>query len=169
MPAAPYDRPFFLPAETNAEAIARIYSLTGAGDRGSRGEKGAVLALRDALGLDIDVARTNALMSRRIAEGLGIEWRPSYEDLNRVSLEGLNALLEGAMEAYHVGALRRLAGRRPAGLGGAQWAAFEPAQSKIEVLGGLRVLGVLHDHLVEEQISGAQHIFGVDTLPGLPD
>ena len=55
MPAAP--EPIqFRPAETVAEAVTRIFSLTGAAKGSGRGEKRAMLALRDALGLDIDVA-----------------------------------------------------------------------------------------------------------------
>ena len=121
MCAAPTDPSFFLPAATVAEAVTRIFSLTGAAEGATRGEKRAILALRDALRLDIDVARTNAHMAQRIAEVLGVEWRPSYEDLNKVTLDGLNALLEGATEAYHQDSLRRLAGQRPARLGGPEW------------------------------------------------
>ncbi|MDO7868175.1 hypothetical protein [Nocardioides jiangxiensis] len=134
MCAASADRPFFLPAETTSEAIARIYSLTGASDAGTRGEKRAIVALRDALGLDLDMARTNALMGQHIAAALGVEWRSSYADLNKVNLDGLNALLEGATEAYHLGSLRRLIGKKPPGLDGPQWSGFEPAQSKIEAV-----------------------------------
>lgn len=125
---------FFLPAATKAEAIARVYSLTGAPARGTRGEKGAVLALRDALDLDIDTARTNARMGSEIAFALGVEWQPSFEEKNTVNLAGLNAMLEGATEAYHLGSMRRLAGNRPSGLDDARWAAFQPAPSKIEAV-----------------------------------
>ncbi|MGB7450241.1 MAG: hypothetical protein WA892_14090 [Ornithinimicrobium sp.] len=140
MSPAPADPTFFLPAATVAEAVARIFSLTGAPDAGTRGEKRAIVALRDALRLDIDVARTNAHMAQRIAEMLGVEWRPSYADLNRVNLDGLNALLEGATEAYHQDALSRLAGRRPTRLDGPLWRAFEPAQSKIEAVNRISAL-----------------------------
>lgn len=112
---------FFLPAATVAEAVTRIFSLTGAAEAGTRGEKRAILALHDALGLDIDVAHTNARMAQQIAEVLRVGWRPSYEELSRVNLDGLNALLEGATEAYHENSLRRLAGQRPERLGGLEW------------------------------------------------
>lgn len=125
---------FFLPAATKAEAITRVYSLTGARVRGTRGEKGAVLALRDALDLDIDTARTNARMGSEIAFALGVEWLPSFEETNTVNLEGLNALLEAAAEAYHLGSMRRLAGNKPSGLDDARWASFQPAPSKIEAV-----------------------------------
>ncbi len=140
MSPVPADPTFFLPAATVAEAVARIFSLTGAPDAGTRGEKRAIVALRDALRLDVDVARTNAYMAQRIAEVLGVEWRPSYADLNRVNLDGLNALLEGATEAYHQDSLRRLAGRRPTRLDGPLWRAFEPAQSKIEAVNRISAL-----------------------------
>ncbi len=131
---------FFLPAATVAEAVTRIFSLTGAAEAGTRGEKRAIVALRDALGLDIDVARTNARMAQQIAEVLRVEWRPSYEELNRVNLDGLNALLEGATDAYHENSLRRLAGQRPGRLSGPEWLAFQPAQSKIEAVNRISAL-----------------------------
>ncbi len=94
-----------------------------------------MLALRDALDLDIDTARTNARMGSEIALSLGVEWLPgSYEDRNTVNLEGLNALLKGATEAYHLGSIRRLAGNKPSWLDDPRWAAFEPAPSKIEAV-----------------------------------
>ena len=134
------DRQLFFPAETMAEAIARIYSLTGAADGGTRGEKRAIVALRDALRLDIDVARTNVAMSQQIAQALDIEWRGSYENRNTINLDGLNALLEGASEAYRVGSLHRMTGQRPPGLAGLEWAAFTPAQSKIEAVNRISAL-----------------------------
>lgn len=140
MCAAATDPTFFLPAATLAEGVARIFSLTGAAEGGTRGEKRAILALRDALGLDIDVARTNVHMAQRIADALGVEWRTAYEELNKVNLDGLNALLEGATEAYQQDSLRRLAGQRPARLGGPEWSAFEPAQSKIEAVNRISAL-----------------------------
>lgn len=140
MPAST-DRPFFLPAATPAEAIARIYSLTGAHERGTRGEKGAVLALRNALGLDLDVARTNAVMGARIAQALDVEWVPAkHAERNKVSLDGLNLLLEAATDAFYDGSLRQLARQRPAALSGPQWAAFKPAQSKIEAVNRISAL-----------------------------
>ncbi|MFK5647992.1 hypothetical protein ACI3ET_15940 [Ornithinimicrobium sp. LYQ121] len=135
MCAAPVDPTFFLPAATVSEAVARIFSLTGGSQEGStRGEKRAILALRDALSLDMDVSRTNAHMARRIAEELEIEWEPTYVVRNKLNLDGLNVLLRGATRAYHDDSLRRLAGRRPTRLDGPEWAAFQPAQSKIEAV-----------------------------------
>lgn len=125
---------FFLPAATMAEAIARVYSLTGAVPRGTRGEKGAILALRDVLGLETDIADTNSRTGALIAFSLGVEWLPSYEERNKVNLDGMNALLEGATEAYRLGSFARLTARRPAGLGDPKWSAFEPAASKIEAV-----------------------------------
>jgi hypothetical protein len=139
VPAAP-EPIHFRPAETVAEAVTRIFSLTGAAKGSGRGEKRAILALRDALGLDIDVARTNTHMARRIAEALSVEWQPSFETLNRVSLDGLNALLEGATRAYRGDSLRLIAVHRPSGLAGAEWSAFEPARSKIEAVNRLSAL-----------------------------
>lgn len=131
---------FFLPAETRAEAIARVYSLTGAASRGTRGEKGAVLALRDALDLCVDTTATNARTGAAVAFALGVEWFPSYEERNKVNLSGMNALLEGATDAYHLGSMRRLAGDRPVGLHDPRWAAFVPARSKIEAVNRISAL-----------------------------
>lgn len=134
MPLSSHDRQFFIPAESTGEAIARIFSLTGAPHQ-SRGEKRALVALRDALKLDVDVVRTNAVMGERLAQKLDIAWRPTeYTVRNKVNLAGLNALLEGASEAYQAGALTRLAGDTPEGLAGPGWAAFQPAVSKIEAV-----------------------------------
>lgn len=93
-----------------------------------------MLALRDALELDIDTARTNARTASELAFILGVEWLPAYEDRNKVNLDGMNALLEGATESFHLGSLTRLEEQRPAGLDDPKWAAFQPAQSKIEAV-----------------------------------
>lgn len=134
MPLSSHDRQFFIPAETTGEAIARIFSLTGARHQ-SRGEKRALVALRDALGLDVDVVRTNAVMGAHLAQKLDIAWLPEhYTVRHKVNLAGLNALLEGATEAYQMGSLARLAGDRPVELTGPGWADFQPAVSKIEAV-----------------------------------
>ncbi len=99
------------------------------------------MALRDALGLDIDLARTNAEAGRVLSQRLDIEWRPlAYETRNTVTLDGLNALLEGATEAYHRGSLRRREQQRPEGLTGPEWAEFKPARSKIEAVNRISTL-----------------------------
>lgn len=132
--------PPFVPAQTTYEATARIFSLTGADDPGTRGEKRAIVALRDALGLDVDVARTSAVMGRWVADALAVDWRPNYEHRNTVNLAGLNALLSGATEAFRRGSLRRLSRQRPTGLADPRWAAFEPARSKIEAVNRISAL-----------------------------
>ncbi len=133
------DAEFFLPAETASEAVERIYALTGrAPERvrgGSRAGKRALVALRDALELDIDIVRTPAAMAREIAVRLDVEWREDLlVELNMVNLDGLNTLLEAATIAYQEGALTRLRDEAPASLSGPAWAAFEPARSKIEAV-----------------------------------
>lgn len=129
------ERPFFYPATTIAEAVARIFALTGRTPDGTRGEKRALVALRDALGLDVDTARTNAVTGRLLAEALNIEWVPTvFTERNTVTLDGLNALLEAATEAQLAGSLRRLTNAAPQGLTGPAWVAFRPARSKIEAV-----------------------------------
>ena len=107
------DAEFFLPAETESEAVERIYALTGRAPEkvrgGSRAGKRALVALRDALELDIDIVRTPAAMAREIAMRLDVEWREDLlVELNMVNLRGLNTLLEAATNAYQEGALIRL-------------------------------------------------------------
>lgn len=134
MSVSSYDRQFFIPAETTDEAIARIFGLTGARHQ-SRGEKRALVALRDALGLDVDVVRTNALMGERLAARLDVAWDPPLHTVrNKVTLAGLNVLLEGATEAFQAGALERVRSQRPGSLAGPQWSEFQPAVSKIEAV-----------------------------------
>jgi hypothetical protein len=129
------DHPYFIPAETLAEAISRIYGLTGARSRG-RGEKRALVALRDALGVDVDIVRTNDVMAERIATELGVEWQPQFYTIrNKVNLAGLNALLEGATDAFQRGALLRQSAQDvPKTLSGSGLANFNPALSKIEAV-----------------------------------
>jgi len=128
------DHAFFIPAATVTEAISRIFGLTGAQPQ-TRGEKRALIALRDALDLDVDVVRTNAVLGERLANALGVEWRPAaHTVLNKVTLAGLNTLLEGATEAYRRGSLEQVARSMPSTLVGPGWAAFNPAVSKIEAV-----------------------------------
>jgi len=135
------DRPFFLPAATTAEAIERIFSLTGANDTGTRGEKRAVVALRDALGVDVPTGATSDVMGAAIAEYLGVTWTPNtYLHRHTITLDGLNALLEGASDAYAEGSLRRLNQMRPDLLDGPEWALFIPARSKIEAVNRISML-----------------------------
>ncbi|VXC43276.1 conserved hypothetical protein [Nocardioides sp. AX2bis] len=135
------DRPFFLPAGTPGEAIERIFSLTGASDAGTRGEKRAVVELRDALALDIDTGVTSDLMGAAIADALGVGWEPGrFLDRHKLTLDALNALLEGATDAYADGSLRRLAEMRPSLLDGHEWARFVPARSKIEAVNRISML-----------------------------
>lgn len=124
----------FIPAASAGEAVARIYGLTGAQPHG-RGEKRALVALRDALGLDVDVVRTNSVLGAALAARLEVDWdEAAYTDRNKVTLDGLNALLSGATTAFQRGSLRRVRDESAPGLAGPEWAAFQPAISKIEAV-----------------------------------
>lgn len=141
MCAAPADRQFFLPAATPSEAIERIFSLTGASDVGTRGEKRAIVALRDALSLDIETGATSDVMGAEIARALGVQWEPdTYLNRHKINLDGLNALLEGAADAYADNSLKRLAEMRPPLLDSPEWARFVPARSKIEAVNRISML-----------------------------
>lgn len=134
MSLSAYDRQFFIPAESTGEAIARIFSLTGARYQ-ARGEKRALVALRDALGLDVDVVRTNAVLGERLALKLDVAWQPEIHTVrNKVNLAGLNVLLEGATDAFQAGELARVSSGAPVALIGPGWSAFQPAVSKIEAV-----------------------------------
>lgn len=134
MSLSSHDRQFFIPAETTDEAVARIFGLTGARYQ-SRGEKRALVALRDALGLDVDVVRTNAVMAEQIAHRLDVAWEPALHTVrNKVNLAGLNTLLEGATDAFQAGALQRVRSQTPVALTGPGWVEFQPAVSKIEAV-----------------------------------
>ncbi len=123
----------FIPAQTIAEAIQRIHALTGSTDTG-RGEKRAVVALRDALELDIDIVRTNAAVGEIIAESLGVDWdHRRHTAKTKLTLDGLNQLLCGATITYRQGKLRRVS-VAPAGLVGPDWTAFNPARNKLEAV-----------------------------------
>jgi hypothetical protein len=127
--------PEFIPAESIAEAVTRIGALTGVAPEGTRGEKRALIALRDALDLDIPAVETNAVLGRSIAHHLGLEWETDvHVDRTTLTLEGVNVLLYGASIAYQEGSLRALAPTQASGLDGPDWAKFQPAVSKIEVV-----------------------------------
>ena len=124
----------YVPAETTPEAIARIFDLTGAEPK-ARGEKRALVALRDALGLDVDIVRTNSVFGARLAEVLGVDWDvEAFTESTKVNLSGLNALLEGAHRAVIQGRLRPLESQIPATLDSEAWRGFQPAISKIEAV-----------------------------------
>lgn len=80
-------------------------------------------------------------MGERIAEALDVEWIPAvHAERNKVTLDGLNLLLEAATDAFHEGSLHRLARQRPSSLSDQRWMAFEPAVSKIEAVNRLSML-----------------------------
>ncbi|MFJ2754935.1 hypothetical protein ACIO3S_05040 [Nocardioides sp. NPDC087217] len=133
------DDPFFIPAESLGEALGRIHALTGrapsASVGGTRAGKRALVALRDSLELDVDVVRTPAAMGKAIASHLDIVWTDDrFVVKNMVTLDGFNALLEGATRAFYAGSLRQLKDEAPVALRGEEWDAFEPARSKIEAV-----------------------------------
>lgn len=130
----------FLPAETIDEASTRILALAG-GSGGSRGPKRALIALRDALGLDIEVTRTNAFLGQRLAEALDATWVPDkFVVRSSLTLEGLNALLKSATEAFKRGDLNPVRPPNLASLSGPGWANFVPARTKLEVVNRIAAL-----------------------------
>ena len=74
---APLEDEFFIPAKSDSEATTGIFSLVGRQPDQSRGEKRALIALRDAVGLDIDIVRTNAQLGRLLANALDVQRQES--------------------------------------------------------------------------------------------
>lgn len=123
----------FRPALSTQEAVARMFALTGVSASG-RGEKRALVALRDALGVNVDVVATGAVLGAHLADALGQEWLPARDTVrNKLSLAGHNRLLAAAAEARRAGSLRRVRERSTV-LEGPEWEAFNPAVSKIEAV-----------------------------------
>lgn len=131
---AHYD-PEFIPASSLSEAATRIRALTGVTPESTRGEKRALLALRDALELDVPAVETNAVLGAALASELAVNWVPElHTTRNRLTLEGVNVILFGASIAYQEGSLRRISANSPRGLEGEEWDEFQPAVSKIEAV-----------------------------------
>lgn len=122
------------PASSAAEAILRLHTLTGTAPS-TRGEKRALVALSDAMGLYAEMTVTTARLGEVIASAFDIPWTAElHTHKNTVTLEGLNHLLEAATDARRVGALRPLPPKATATLVGIEWAGFQPAISKIEAV-----------------------------------
>lgn len=134
----PDDR--FLPAETIDEASTRILALAG-GSGGSRGPKRALIALRDSVGLDIEITRTNAFLGQRLADALDVTWvSDKFVVRSSLTLEGLNALLKGATEAFERGDLNPVRPSNPTSLPDPGWAGFVPARTKLEAVNRIAAL-----------------------------
>ncbi len=124
----------FRPATTPAEAILRLHTLTRTPPR-TRGEKRALVALSDALELDIEMSVTNARRGKALAEALGAPWDVDvHTQKNKVNLAGLNLLLEAAADARRHGRLTASARPSPETLVGSEWVHFNAAISKIEAV-----------------------------------
>lgn len=134
------DQGLFIPALSLSEAKERIQSLTGGERVSTRGEKRAIVALAQSVGLDVNVSRTNVDLARAIADCLSVEWERRFEDRSKINLAGLNALLEGASEAKRRGALQKLQDERPIALRESEWIEFIPSKSKIEAVNRLSFL-----------------------------
>ncbi|CAB4925238.1 unannotated protein [freshwater metagenome] len=162
---------YFVPASSLQEAIARIFGLTGRSGA-TRGEKRALIALRDSLGLDVDVVRTNAVLGERLAHSLSIDWEVQrFTDRNKLTLSGVNALLLGAVRAYRSGRLQPPKPVVPPSLTDFQWATFQPASSKLEAVTRIADLtGAPPEHLgpgAKEHRSVLENLAD-RALPGVP-
>ena len=134
----PDDR--FLPAETVDEASLRLLALAGGGG-GTRGPKRALIALRDSLGLSVEVTSTNAVLGEKLAEAMGVPWTASeFVVRSSLTLEGLNTLLRGATEAFKCGDLSPVPPPSPTVFFGREWADFVPARTKLEAVNRIAAL-----------------------------
>lgn len=132
------DRELFIPAESEREAASRIFALTGRAPARTRGPKRAIVALADALGVEIDIEATNGIAGQQLADRLDIAWpEAAATATTQISLYGLNLLLEAAAEAFRAGALRPPSSL-PDTLAG--WSDFQPARSKIEAVNRISAL-----------------------------
>lgn len=132
-------QPNFLPAESYEEATSRLLALTGGAPvdgspGGSRGVRAALSILAEALDEDEDPSWTSAKIAERLAHRLDVVWLPAYAVKTSVSLDGVNALLQATSGAYDGQSLKRVAARSLPGFHGREWAAFNPARSKIEAV-----------------------------------
>ncbi|GEA84168.1 DUF262 domain-containing protein [Cellulomonas gelida] len=92
-------------ARTKAEAVARMYFL---GNRvveplgpGSKEKKSALVALGRFVHLDLEDVPGKHECARAIAEAVGVRWDEScVSGGDTVTLEGLNRLVDGAVEAH---------------------------------------------------------------------
>lgn len=139
----------FVPASTKAEAAARTFALTGRTDPGTRGPKRSLEALAASLGVDVDLAATNAVLGGQIADALETTWvrGRDYVDL-QITLAGQNNLLRSA-----AGALRRLSLRSAVSIASyprvlRAFPNFRPARNKQEAVDRISDLcGVPRDRL----------------------
>lgn len=134
-----FQPPFFLPAESFEEATSRLLSLTGGAlldgsPGGSRGVRAALSILAEALDVEEDPSWTSSRTAERLAQRLDFVWLPDYVVKTSVNLYGLNALLQATSVAYAEQSLKRVAPRSLPGFTGPEWAAFNPARSKIEAV-----------------------------------
>lgn len=98
--------------------------------------------------MEEDATWTSAMTAQRAADRLDIVWESRFVIKTSVTLDGLNALLNGASDAYAAGSLQRVSNRTAPGLAGPSWAAFQPARSKIEAVTRIAALtGAEHEWL----------------------
>lgn len=94
---------FFFPAESKAEAVARLYALAGARAEplgpGSTEKKSVLVALAHSLNLPVNTKSTKPTLAEAIAEHLGARWpRQAWSSGSTITLLGLNTLLEAASD-----------------------------------------------------------------------
>lgn len=139
----------FVPAAGMVEASARLFALTGARDPGTRGPKRSLEALAASLGVEVDLAATNAVLGGQLAQALGVEWRQGrdFEGL-QVTIDGLNTLLRVATRQLWLTSRRRSVDVSSYSDVLRTFPAFQPAVSKQEAVDRLSDLaGVARDRL----------------------
>ena len=87
----------FNPAQSLAEASARMFALTASRDVGTRGPRRSLLALASSLGVEVDSNAVNAVVGWHIADALDTAWREGRDFVQyQVTLHGMNTLLWAA-------------------------------------------------------------------------
>ncbi|QTE30030.1 hypothetical protein [Pengzhenrongella sicca] len=157
------DDVLFVPAATMDEAAARLFSLTGARDPGTRGPKRSLEALATDLGVGVDLAATNAVLGGQIAQALSIGWRAGRDFIGlQVTLDGLNKLLRAATRELWLTSRRRSVNVDAYVDVLRAFPTFRPAMDKQEAVDRLSNLaGVARDRLGP---GGKEHRVTFDTL-----
>lgn len=130
----------FVPAMSLSEAEARLTAIAGGLVERTRGPKRVLRVFAEDLEVDVPTAATNGTLGAAIARKLGIGWPDSASTgSDQITLDGLNALLEGVQNYYstHPAPVSRAL---PPQFAMPTWSWFSPARSKIEAVNRIAAL-----------------------------
>ena len=133
----------FLPADSKAEAVARLYAIAGVPPEplgpGSTEKKSVLVSLARRFDLLADVRATKPVVGGQIAHALGAEWTPaSWSRGSTITLHGLNVLLEAA--THEASRRRLLSAVEEAFAERLDIPGFAPARGKLEAVNRISAL-----------------------------